>query len=175
MHPSTPSAPPDRAKVNFRTFLLGGGDFESRSGSFSSFSLKATTKKRSSTFLREKKSTPEKILATPMRRAMSVELHSCCSSPCECHVIARCRRTNVLWRFVSLNLGICGCPRSAEQRWCCLGTSATGVQRSEKYCGAAASRHLQWRHKGPPRVTPCRGTDTRIKVFLWLNLERRRA
>jgi len=30
---------PDRARVNFRMFLLGGGDLEGRSGSFSSFSL----------------------------------------------------------------------------------------------------------------------------------------
>jgi len=28
--PSTPSAPPGRARVNFRTFLLGGGDLEVR-------------------------------------------------------------------------------------------------------------------------------------------------
>ena len=28
MHPSTPSAPLVRARVNFRTFLLGGEDLE---------------------------------------------------------------------------------------------------------------------------------------------------
>jgi len=48
-------------------FLLGREDLEGRSGLFSSFGRvsRATTKQRSSTFLR-KKCTPEKILATPM-------------------------------------------------------------------------------------------------------------
>ena len=42
--------------------------------------------------------------------------------------------------------------------------------RADEMCS-----HIQWLHyrgeSGPPRVTPSRG-DTRMKFFLWANLER---
>jgi len=65
VHPSTPSAPLGRAKVNFYdTFLLCGEDLELELV-VSDHVLKATTKKAGQLFW-ERKCTPDKMLATPM-------------------------------------------------------------------------------------------------------------
>ena len=44
MHPSAPSVPPDRTKVNFKTFLLGVGDLDVHLVVLDRL-LRATTKK----------------------------------------------------------------------------------------------------------------------------------
>ena len=59
--PRTRSAPPAKARVNFRPVYAGWLRLEVYLDAI----LRATTKKRSSTFL-EKSAPPDKILATPL-------------------------------------------------------------------------------------------------------------
>ena len=77
--PRTLSAPPARARVNFRTVFAGRVRF----GGIFWRSLRATTKKRSSTFLERKRAPPDKILRYP--QVVTVTCYPailCCTALC---------------------------------------------------------------------------------------------